>query len=199
MPNYPEAQPHSAALKKAEAASLALDGRIQSGQLQARFFGTGDLMNMVCFEVRNLSPQPILIKLAPGMILNPEGKDRVQPLLLTEEATLTLKPNEGRTGSLPSFCLDSRVPAPAYGEPVDYRFSIRTKDGGPEAVRAYQAARKLVGSSPYAHAITQIAIWKSLGQPVEELHWVSLLGPSANNPKVRKEVLREVDRVLRSR
>jgi hypothetical protein len=195
----PQAQTQDAGLREAEAASLALDGLIQSGQLQATFYGTGDPTEMVHFQLLNLSPRAIRVELAPGMILNPGAKDRVQPLLVIEEGTLTLNPNQSSSGSLLSYCLDSRVPAPASGQLVDYRFSIRTKDGGPEAVRAYQAARRLVGSHPYAHAITQIAIWKSLGQPVEEQHLVSLLGPSAKNLRVRKEVLREVDRVLRSR
>ena len=199
MGNYPKAQGYSAEVKRAENASLTLDGLIQSRQLQASFHGTGNLTEMVHFQLVNLSQRSIRVELAPGMILNPGAGRQVQPLLVTEAKTLSLQPGEGRTGTLLSYCLDSRVPAPAYGEAVDYRFSRRTRDGGPEAVRAYHAARKLVGSSPYAHAITQMAIWRALGQPVGEEHLLSLLGPSANDPRLREKVLREVEQVLRSR
>lgn len=197
-PSYPEARPPASALEKAEAASLALDEWIQSGQLRATFHGTGDLQDMIHFRLVNTSNRPMRVQLTPGMILNPGPQQRVQPLLVTEQAELVLQPGESRAGNLQSFCMDSRVPAPLPGQPVDYRFSTRTEDGGPQAVRAHQAAEKLVKSSPYRHAITQIAIWKSLGQPVDEKHLRSVLGPLARDPQVRREVLQEVDRVLKS-
>jgi hypothetical protein len=185
-------------VEKAEAASLALDRAIQSGQLQAHFQGTGHPQEMVHFLLINQSDGPVKVRLVPGMILNPGNQQRVQPLLVTEEVETVLQPGESRAGTLLSFCMDSRVPAPLPGQPVDYRFSTRTQDGGPEAVRAHRAAEQLVKSSPYRHAITQIAIWKSLNQPVEEKHFRSVLGPSANDPRVRQEVLRQVDRILKS-
>lgn len=198
MGSYPQAKPEDSALQRAEAASQALNRQIQSGQLRAIFHGTEDPEEMVHVQLLNVSPRPVTIELACGMILNPASNQKVQPLLVVEDASLTLQPGESHGGTLLSYCMDSRVPAPAYGEPVDYRFTTRTSDGGPEAVRAYMKARKLAGSSPYAHAIAQIAIWKSLGQPVEDLHLYSLLGPSAEDPRIRETVLRDVDRVLRS-
>lgn len=174
-----------------------MDSTIQSGQLQADFHGTGDPWDMVHLRLYNSSNRPVRIQLVSGMILNPGGHHQVQPLLLTEDADFTLQPGESYTGNLTSFCMDSRVPAPQPGEPVEYRFSTRTSDGGPAAVRAQKAAEELVQSSPYRHAITQIAIWKSLGQPVEEKHWASVLGVYAKDPRIRQEVLREVERVLK--
>lgn len=196
---YPHARPIGSPLEKSEAASQELDRLIQSGELQAVFQGTCQAREMVHLQLQNVSSRPISIKLASGMILNPGAEHQVQPLLVVEDAVLTLQPGETRSGTLFSYCMDSRVPAPSPGELVDYRFATRTKDGGPEAVRVAHAAQRLVGSSPYAYAITQIAIWKSLGQPVEDLHLYSLLGPAAKDRRVREKVLKEADRVLRSR
>lgn len=153
---------------------------------------------MVYVTLRNVSQGPVRARLIPGMILKPAEEQPVQPLLIVEEEKLVLQPGEVRALRLRAFCMDSRVPAPISGQPVDYRFTDRTRDGGPEAVRTYRAAEKLLKSSPYRHAITQIAIWKALGQPVEEEHYLSVLGPGARNPVVLKEVLRQVDRVLRA-
>lgn len=194
---YPTAQSGFTSVEEAEAASLALDKAIQSGRLLAVFQGTGDTRRMVHVFVGNTSNQPIRVRLTPGMILNP-GPQQVQPLLVTEELEFVLKPGESQALALESYCMDSRVPAPLPGQSVDYRFSDRMADGGPQAVRAYQAAQKLAKSSPYRHAITQIAIWKSLNQPVEDKHLFSVLGPASRDPRVRQEVMREVDRVLRS-
>jgi len=196
--SYPKAASFSSEVEKAEAASIALDSSIQSGRLQAAYHGTGDPWRMVHFTVHNSSGRPVRVQLVSGMILDPEEHHQVQPLLVTEDADMVLQPGESYSGNLTSFCMDSRVPAPQPGEPVNYRFSPRTRDGGPEAVRAQRAAEKLAQTSPYRHAITQIAIWKSLNQPVEEKHWVSVLGVQTNDPKIRQQVLREVERVLRS-
>ena len=185
-------------METAEAASLALDSAIQSGRLEAAYHGTGDPWRMVHFTVHNSSARPVRVQLVSGMILNPEDDHPVQPLLVTEDADFVLQPGESYTGNLTSFCMDSRVPAPQPGEPVEYRFSVRTRDGGPAAVRAQRAAERLVPTSPYRHAITQIAIWKSLNQPLEEKHWLSVLGAYANDQRIRQEVLREVERVLRA-
>jgi hypothetical protein len=195
---YPKSQPSASAVEKAEAASLALERSIQSGQLLAHFHGTGHSHEMIHFVFVNQSDRPVKVRLVPGMILNPGESQQVQPLLVTEELDTVLQPGESRAGNLQSYCLDSRVPAPLPGQQVDYRFSTRTRDGGPEAVRAHRVAEELVKSSPYRHAITQIAIWRSLNQPLEEKHFYSVLGPSANDPQVRQEVLREVERVLKS-
>lgn len=196
--SYPKAASAQSEVEKAEAASLALDSFIQSGRLQAAYHGTGDPWRMVHFTVYNSSQRPVRVQLVSGMILNPEDYHPVQPLLVTEDADFVLQPGESYSGSLTSFCMDSRVPAPQPGEPVAYRFSARTRDGGPAAVRAQKAAEKLLRTSPYRHAVTQIAIWRSLNQPVEEKHWISVLGPYANDPRTRQEVLREVERVLKS-
>jgi hypothetical protein len=195
---YPKAQSFKSVVEKAEAASRAIDQSIQSGQLLASFHGTGDPREMVHFSLLNRSNRPVRIRLVPGMLLNPQEHQKVQPLLVTEEADFVLQPGETHAGNLLSFCMDSRVPAPLPGEPVGYRFSTRTQDGGPKAVRAQAAAEKLVKSSRFRHAIVQIAIWKSLNQPVEDKHFYSVLGTYAADPEIRQEVLREVDRVLKS-
>ncbi len=195
--SYPKAKNSASSTQGSEAASLALDKAIQSGQVEAAFQGTGDPRKMVHLVLFNSSSRPIRIRLEPGMILDP-GERPVQPLLVTEEADFTLQPGDLYRGSLTSFCMDSRVPAPRPGETVAYRFSDRTRDGGPAAVRAHNAAEKLAQKSPYKHAITQIAIWKALKQPVEEKHWYSVLGAQSKDPRIRQEVLRQVERVLRS-
>ena len=195
--SYPKANSSESLVQGPEAASLALDKAIQSGQVEAVFSGTGDPRKLVHFILFNSGSRPIRIRLEPGMILDP-GERPVQPLLVTEEADFTLQPGDVYRGNLTSFCMDSRVPAPQPGETVAYRFSDRTRDGGPAAVRAHRAAERLLKTSPYKHAVTQIAIWKALKQPVGEKHWYSVLGVKSKDPRVRQDVLREVERVLRS-
>lgn len=194
--SYPKALPPAPVVAKAEAASQELDRAVQSGELLVRFHGTGDRQKMVHFYLVNASDKPMKVRLVPGMILNPADQQRVQPLLVTEDLETVLQPGDSRAASLSSYCMDSRVPAPLPGQPVDYRFSKRTKDGGPEAVLAHQVAQEVAKSSPYRHAVTQIAIWKSLKQPVGEEQLRSVLGRSYRDPRVRQEVLREVDKVL---
>ena len=195
--SYPKAKSSGVEVKGPESASLALDRAIQSGQLSAFYRGTDDPLKMIYLVLHNSGDRAVRVRLTPGMILDP-GERQVQPLLVTEEADFTLQPGDVYRGSLTSFCMDSRVPAPRLGESVAYRFSDRTRDGGPAAVRAHKAAEKLLKSSPYKHAVTQIAIWKALKQPVEDKHWYSVLGAQSKDPSVRQQVLREVERVLKS-
>lgn len=196
--SYPKADPFRIQIEKAEAASRTLDSLVQTGQLAVDFHGTGSNREMVHVSIANMSRHPVLVRLTPGMILKPPNYQAVQPLLTAEKEQFLLQPGQVSVGTLQSYCMDSRVPAPARGESVNYRFSTRTKDGGPRAVKAYLVAQKIAKNSPYRHAITQFAIWKALGQPTEEKHFQSVLGPLAKDQAVRREVLRQVDKVLKS-
>jgi hypothetical protein len=136
------------------------------------------------------------------MILRPPDGQAVQPLMLDEEVTLTLAPGASAYRQLPSYCMDSRVPAPFAYQPTDYRFASRTKEGGAETVRVFQAARQLeihsttLPEAEYRQAVTQLAIWKSLHQPVDETRQRSAMGPAFYDRALRQAILRDVERVL---
>lgn len=179
-----------------EAASQQLDQMISQGILKASYVGTGQHEKMISFSLQNTSNKEVTVQLSPGMILNPGPNHRVQPLLVDDHADVTLAPGESRSGDLYSYCMDSRVPAPPAGQAIDYRFASRTKDGGPEAVRVLEAAKAMFAPGPYRRAVTQLAIWRSLGQRVGPDQVMSVLEEKAFDPKLRKAVLHDVERVL---
>lgn len=192
----PPPLPASSSLSKAEAASLRLDELISQGVLQANYVGTGQHEMMVTFSLRNTSNKEVTVELTPGMILNPGKDHKVQPLLVDEQSSVTLAPGESRSGDLFSYCMDSRVPAPQYYEPVNYRFATRTKDGGPEAVLVMEAAKALLPAGPHRRAVTQLAIWKSLGQRIGDSQISAATEAYPFDPQARQTILRDVDRVI---
>jgi hypothetical protein len=149
---------------------------------------------MVEMALENTGHKALTVRLVPGMILRPPQGQQVQPLMVDEEAVLTLAPGTSAYRALQSYCMDSRVPAPFAYEPIDYRFAPRSKDGGPETVRVFQAAQDL--DVTHRHAVTQIAIWKSLHQPVDDDRLRSAMGPAFYEPALRQQILRDVQRVL---
>ncbi|MFN8606736.1 MAG: hypothetical protein U0931_04350 [Vulcanimicrobiota bacterium] len=188
---------------RAEAASQQLDGLIRRGTLRAEFIGTGHAGTMAMMNLVNNSGRTVSVHLYPGMILRPGDGQRVQPLMLNEETTITLAPGTSAFRDLQSFCMDSRVPAPAPDGPTAYRFSTHTRDGGPGTVRVFQVAQQLA-LTPTAmpeelqrQAVTQLAIWKSMHQPVGDLQQTSALGPWYYDRATRQSVLADVERVLR--
>lgn len=183
-------------VQRAEAASAQIDRLIRRGKLQAQFVGTGHAGAMVEMALENISNQTLTLHLAPGMILRPPDGQQVQPLMVDEEATLTLAPGGSAYRQLQSYCMDSRVPAPFAYEPIDYRFAPRTRDGGSETVRVFQAAQEL--NIQNRHAVTQIAIWKSLRQPVDDDRLRSAMGAAFHDPNLRQQILRDVQRVLQA-
>jgi len=196
-PQYPQAR-SSNFVTRAEEASAQLDALIVGNQVTAGYVGTGHNGAMVSLSLFNPTRKTQRIRLVPGMILRPPDGESVQPLLVDEERTLVLKPGTHAYEELYSYCLDSRVPAPFEGEQVEYRFAPRTQEGGPQAVRVLQASRKFpVTYEKFRRAVIQLAIWKSLGQPVGERQIISVLGPdAAQKPLMREKIFDDVERLL---
>jgi hypothetical protein len=189
---------------RAEAASQQIDALIRQGTLRAEFIGTGHAGSMAVMNLFNNSGRTVSVHLYPGMILRPGDGQRVQPLLVDEDTTITLPPGTSAFRDLQSYCMDSRVPAPAPDGPTAYRFSTHTKDGGPGTVRVFQVSQQ-IALTPTAmpadlqrQAVTQLAIWKSLHQPAGELQQTSAMGSWVYDREVRRAVLADVERVLRS-
>ena len=189
---------------RAEAASQQLDALIRRGTLRAEFIGTGHAGTMAMMNLVNNSGRTVSVHLYPGMILRPGDGQKVQPLMVDEDTTITLAPGTSTFRDLQSYCMDSRVPAPAPDGPTAYRFSTHSKDGGPATVRVFQVARQ-IALTPTAmpedlqrQAVTQLAIWKSMHQPVGDLQQTSAMGAWVYNREVRQAVLSDVERVLRS-
>ena len=186
----------AAYVNRAEGASAQLDRLIRQGKLRAQFVGTGRAGEMVEMALENTTGQPLTVTLTPGMILRPPDGHQVQPLMLNEQVTMTLAPGTSTYRQLASYCMDSRVPAPFPYESVDYRFSPRTRDGGAETVRVFQVAQEIELESNMREAVTQIAIWKSLHQPVDDSRVRSAMGGAFYDTRLRAQVLRDVQRVL---
>lgn len=189
---------------RAEQSSQQLDALIRRGTLRAEFIGTGHAGTMAMMSLLNNSGKTVSVHLYPGMILRPGDGQKVQPLMINEETTITLAPGTSAFRDLQSFCMDSRVPAPAPDGPTAYRFSTRTKDGGPGTVRVFQIAQQ-IQLTPTAmpedlqrQAVTQLALWKSMRQPVGDLQQTSALGSWFYDRATRQAVLADVERVLRS-
>lgn len=192
-------------LSRAEGASQQLDALIRQGTLRAEFIGTGHAGTMAMMNLVNNSGRTVSVHLYPGMILRPGDGQKVQPLMLNEETTITLAPGTSAFRDLQSFCMDSRVPAPAPDGPTAYRFSNRTKEGGPATVRVFQVAQQLqltpttMPEELQRQAVTQLALWKSMRQPVGELQQTSAMGAWFYDQATRRAILADVERVLRSR
>lgn len=182
--------PHSSYPQRRELPGIA--EQIASGLILASFQGTGRDGGMVFAQLYNPGRGPLRIHLKPGMILQPPIGHEVQPLLLEDEVQVTLKPGESYSAPLNSYCMDSQVPAPGQGEVVDYKFV--PPNGRDAAVAVLKTAQRM--DFPNRRAVIQIAIWKSLGQPVHQFHFVSVLGASAHNPAVKARVLRDVEQLL---
>ena len=96
----------------------------------------------------------------------------------------------------------ARVPAPAPDGLTSYRFANRTKDGGPATVRVLQVAQQMtmqatnVPEAYYRQAVTQLALWKSMRQPVGEVQMQSAMGPAYYDLPTRRAILADVERVL---
>ena len=189
-------------LARAESSSLQLDQLIRRGSLRAEFLGTGHAGDMVEMSLYNNTGRTISVHLVPGMMLRPGDGQKVQPLMVNEDATITLAPGTSSVRALQSFCMDSRVPAPAPDGLTNYRFSTRTKDGGPGTVRVFQVAQQLamqpsnLPESYYRQAVTQLALWKSMHQPVGEEQMRSAMGAAYYDHPTRRAILADVDRVL---
>lgn len=194
----------SAYVARAEGASQQLDQLIRSGRLRAEFLGTGHAGVMVEMNLVNNSNRSITVQLHPGMILRPGDGQKVQPLMVDEESTITLAPGQSTVRPLQSYCMDSRVPAPGPSALTPYRFSTRTKDGGADNVRVFQIAQQLpmqpsnLPESYHRQAVTQLAIWRSLRQPAGETQQQSAMGPAYFDRPTRQAILADVDRVLRA-
>jgi len=189
-------------IRRAESSSAQIDRLIRQGKLRAQFVGTGQAGEMVEMVLENTGNQPLQVRLVPGMILRPPEGQKVQPLMLDEEVTLTLQPGNQAYRRLRSYCMDSRVPAHFAFEPIDYRFSSRTREGGPETVKVFQAAQQIALNSPlpeelHRRAVTQIALWKSMGQPVDDTRLRSAMGEVFYDLELRRRILADVQRVLR--
>jgi len=205
-----QAAPVSAALApreylaRAESSSQQLEQLIRRGSLRAEFIGTGHAGDMVEMNLHNNTGRPITVQLSPGMILRPGDGEKVQPLMVNEETTLTLAPGTSIVRALQSFCMDSRVPAPAPDGLTAYRFATRTKDGGPATVRVFQVAQQIAlqpSTLPdyyYRQAVTQLALWKSMRQPVGTEQMQSAMGSAYYDLATRKAILADVDRVLQA-
>lgn len=205
-----QAAPVSAALAprdylaRAENSSLQLEQLIRRGSLRAEFIGTGHSGDMVEMNLHNNTGRTITVQLTPGMMLRPGDGQKVQPLMVNEETTLTLAPGTSVTRALQSFCMDSRVPAPAPDGLTAYRFATRTKDGGPATVRVFQVAQQIdlqattLPESYYRQAVTQLALWKSMRQPVGVEQMQSAMGSAYYDLATRKAILADVDRVLQA-
>lgn len=189
-------------LARAEGASLKLDQLIRRGSLRAEFLGTGHSGDMVEMSLYNNTGRTISVQLVPGMMLRPGDGQKVQPLMVNEDTTVTLAPGTSAVRALSSFCLDSRVPAPAPDGLTSYRFANRTKDGGPATVRVLQVAQQMtmqatnVPEAYYRQAVTQLALWKSMRQPVGEVQMQSAMGPAYYDLPTRRAILADVERVL---
>lgn len=189
-------------LTRAESSSQQLDQLIRRGSLRAEFMGTGHAGDMVELSLHNNTGKTISVHLVPGMILRPGDGQKVQPLMVNEDTILTLAPGTTSVRSLPSFCMDSRVPAPGPDGLTAYRFATRTKDGGPATVRVLQVAQQIslqpsgLPESYYRQAVTQLALWKSMRQPVGEMQMQSAMGPAYYDLTTRRAILADVDRVL---
>ncbi|MBX3168738.1 MAG: hypothetical protein KF760_15085 [Candidatus Eremiobacteraeota bacterium] len=189
-------------LARAESASQQLDQLIRRGSLRAEFIGTGHAGDMVEMSLHNNTGRTISVHLAPGMMLRPGDGQKVQPLMVNEDTTITLAPGASSIRALPSFCMDSRVPAPAPDGLTAYRFATRTKDGGPATVRVLQVAQQIalqpssLPESYHRQAVTQLALWKSMRQPVGEVQMQSAMGPAYYDLATRRAILADVERVL---
>lgn len=189
-------------LARAEGASQQLDQLIRRGSLRAEFIGTGHAGDMVQMNLSNNTGRTISVRLAPGMMLRPGDGQKVQPLMVNEEMLVTLAPGTSTVRSLQSFCMDSRVPAPAPDGLTAYRFATRTKDGGPATVRVLQVAQQIalqpstLPESYHRQAVTQLALWKSMHQPVGEVQMQSAMGSAYYEPAARRAILADVERVL---
>lgn len=185
---------------RAQRATQQLQGLIARGKLEASFVGTGDSVYMAEVAFSNPGNKPITLTLEPGMILRPPEGKRVQPLLVNHPTTLTLAPQTTLRVPLESFCMDSRVPAPGPYEPIDYAFKERARQGGPEAVEVLRRSEALqLGElEPYRRAIIQLAIWKSMHQPVGERQIQSVLGPYYYDSGLRQQVLKAASQLARA-
>lgn len=199
----PPALPTVDFVSRAEKASASVDDLMRRGLLATAFVGTGMPGEMVEVYLESRSNRPMKFDLVPGMILRPPDPRQVQPLLLDSQQTVTLNPGEMTVLRLPSYCMNSQAPAPPPGLETEYRFKPESEPGkGPEAVRVLQAYQTLQFDydrlPPYAHrlAVVQVAIWKSLRQPVHDRQLQSVLGALAFDRRVRSQVLRDADRVL---
>lgn len=190
----------------ARQSSAQISKQMASGQLSVRFEGTGTSPAMVSLELENRSRKSMEVTLRPGMVLRP-GKDKVQPLLIRDEVRLTLQPGERQSLDLESYCMDSRIPAPAGGAEIDYRWSPpdRAENAGVvdflERYEKYRADNRLniqTAGLPwgyYPRIVLQIGIWSTLGQPIGDKQWRSLLGPFASRQDLRTEILTDVARI----
>lgn len=164
--------------------------------------GTGHAGDMVEMNLYNNTGRTISVHLVPGMMLRPGDGQKVQPLMVNEDTTITLAPGTSSVRALQSFCMDSRVPAPAPDGLTNYRFSTRTKDGGPGTVRVFQVAQQIpiqpttLPESYYRQAVTQLALWKSMHQPVGEDQMRSAMGAAYYDLPTRRAILADVERVL---
>lgn len=189
-------------LARAEGASQQLDQLIRRGLLRAEFIGTGHAGDMVEMSLHNNTGRTLSVRLVPGMMLRPGDGQKVQPLMVNEDTLITLAPGTSTIRALQSFCMDSRVPAPGPDGLTAYRFSNRTKDGGPATVRVLQVAQQIAlqpSSLPepyHRQAVTQLALWKSMRQPVGEVQMQSAMGSAYYDPVTRRAILADVDRVL---
>jgi hypothetical protein len=190
----------------ARQSSAQISKQMASGQLSIRFEGTGTSPAMVSLELENRGRKSMEVTLRPGMVLRP-ATDRVQPLLIRDEVRLTLQPGERQSLDLESYCMDSRIPAPAEGAEIDYRWSPpdRAENAGVvdflERYEHYRADRRLMIQTAglplgyYPRVVLQIGVWSTLGQPIGDKQWRTLLGPWASHQDLRTEVLTDVARI----
>ena len=185
--------------ERARQSAQQLHSLIARGKLQAYFQGTGDATYMAELNLSNPGRRPITVSLEPGMVLRPPDGQRVQPLLVATQTTVTLAPETTLRIPLESFCMDARVPAPMAYEPIDYEVSSKARQGGPEAVEVLRRSQEMdLGElEPYRRAIVQIAIWKSLRQPVGERQLQSVLRADYYHSELRQTVLRAAQQLAR--
>lgn len=189
---------------RAENASRKLDTLIRRGYLQAQFVGSGNADAMVIIALTNPTKNTINFQLYPGMILRPASDEQVQPLMLNEETQVTLAPGTSIYRELTSFCMDSRVPAPAPDTLTDYHFATRTQEGGTATVKVLQQAQLLaltptiMPQNLQRQAVTQLALWTSMRQPVGRSQILSVMGQWSDNKAVCQTIFNDVKRVLRA-
>ena len=192
-------------LARAQSASADLDKLVQRRAIEATFSGTGMPGEMVEMNLENRSNKTVQIRLVPGMSLQPPTGQKVQPLLVEEEQTITLAPGQRWSGPLRTYCMNSRVPAPEQGEAVAYRYNSRPDVQSQAAARVLRAVMRLESQQklhpiiPYRwhrQAVIQISVWKIMGQLVDETRLRAAMGPGYFDPEVRQGILAEVDLAL---
>lgn len=209
----PQQLPALDPLPAAIQATAQIQQQMARGNLDIQFVGTGSGPQMVFLELLNRGSKPLQVDLRPGMVLRP-GQAKVQPLLVRDSCQLTLRPGESQGLSLETYCMDSRIPAPAQGAKVDYRWSD-PRHGENAGVVAFlqhfeqslvqdqlgpvwgQSALRSLGcpDEVYSRAVLQIGVWTTLGQPVADKQWRSVLGPYAQSGEIRRAVTADVARI----